>query len=488
MAISKTALLSLAALPATQAFFLVPCWPLSTQRLDPIVTPGEVAPHLHDIVGGNAFAPHMDYNTTQESTCTSCMVSKDKSNYWVPSLFYNNGGSFEPVAQHGSASLYYLNEKTRLGSGEKMEALPVGLRMLAGDPEKRSGSQAFEDQAINYKCLNYKGTPTDSKGFPNQNCPDGLRAEVTFPSCWDGVNLDSADHKSHMAYPSITFEAGGCPSTHPRHLVVVKMEVIFETFNHQFNGQNPFVWSNGDSTGFGFHGDLVMGWDYDILSRAVEECQNTSGRIEDCPVFAGLIPQTKQWLDPKTCEVASMVEETTDGSLSALPGCNPVTGGPGRATKGSCADGVKLKGNWGDYAGKIGGGAGGAVGSAVGAIGSAVSSAVDGINSWVGYGNNGNNNYGAPAPTAAPDAYNAPSVAPAQFYNKPADAPAAPAAPVAPADGNVVTDWVYVTETVTVTGSKPAATGGAGGWNDHAKRGAEEHMRKHRHGHARRSL
>ena len=22
-----------------------------------------------------------------------------------------------------------------------------------------------------------------------------------FPQCWDGVNLDSPDHKSHMAYP-----------------------------------------------------------------------------------------------------------------------------------------------------------------------------------------------------------------------------------------------------------------------------------------------
>ena len=140
MVLSKAALLSLAALPATQAFFLIPCWPLSTQRLDPIVYPGEPASHLHSIVGGKAFAPVMDYNTTQTSECTTCMVSKDKSNYWVASLFHQNGDSFELVPQHGSASLYYLNEKTRLGSGEKMEPLPVGLRMLAGDPEKRSGT------------------------------------------------------------------------------------------------------------------------------------------------------------------------------------------------------------------------------------------------------------------------------------------------------------------------------------------------------------
>ncbi len=33
-------------------------------------------------------------------------------------------------------------------------------------------------------------------------CPAGERAGVrlSFPTCWNGVNLDSADHRSHMAY------------------------------------------------------------------------------------------------------------------------------------------------------------------------------------------------------------------------------------------------------------------------------------------------
>lgn len=464
MAIPKSALLSLAALPATQAFFLVPCWPLSTQRLDPIVTPGEVATHLHDIVGGSAFSPAMDYNTTQTSDCTSCMVNKDKSNYWVPSLFHNNGGSFEIVNQHGSASIYYLNEKTRLGNGEEMKALPVGLRVLAGDPEKRSGSQAFEDQAVNYKCLNYKGTPTDHKGFPNQDCPDGVRAEITFPSCWDGKNLDSEDHKSHMAYPTVTFEAGACPETHPVHLVTVKMEVIFETFNYQVNGNNPFVWSTGDPTGFGFHGDLLMGWDYDVLSRAVEECTNMSGRIEDCPPFAGLIPQTKQWLDPKTCEVDSYVnEDFSSKTLAALPGCNQIQPGPGKATKQQCSDPATLKGDWSDFIGSIGGAAGSAAGAISSAIGGIIPSA-----SGVAGAFGGNSAASPPAPSAAP----------AQFYEKTGGDAAQPA-PV-DANGNVVTDWVYVTETTTVTGEAPASTP----WSDAAKRD----MNKHRHAHARRSF
>jgi hypothetical protein len=31
------------------------------------------------------------------------------------------------------------------------------------------------------------------------------------PNCWDGVNLDSPDHRSHMAYPV----GSRCPATHP---------------------------------------------------------------------------------------------------------------------------------------------------------------------------------------------------------------------------------------------------------------------------------
>ena len=72
--------------------------------------------------------------------------------------------------------------------------------MVAGEPSLRSYNDTLEQNAISFACL---GTNTaETNGFPNIKCPDGLRAQVFFPSCWNGVDLDSADHKSHMAYPS----------------------------------------------------------------------------------------------------------------------------------------------------------------------------------------------------------------------------------------------------------------------------------------------
>lgn len=37
--------------------------------------------------------------------------------------------------------------------------------------------------------------------LPTGPCPQGLRTQIVFPSCWDGKNLDSSDHQSHMSYP-----------------------------------------------------------------------------------------------------------------------------------------------------------------------------------------------------------------------------------------------------------------------------------------------
>jgi hypothetical protein len=53
------------------------------------------------------------------------------------------------------------------------------------------------------------------------------------PICWDGVNVDSADHRSHMAmangpmYPGQFFRA--CPSTHPYLIDSLEVQAAFRT-------------------------------------------------------------------------------------------------------------------------------------------------------------------------------------------------------------------------------------------------------------------
>jgi hypothetical protein len=100
----------------------------------------------------------------------------------------------------------------------KMTAFKPGFRMLAGDPSNKKNNNKA---SICHRCLgNGEGfAPCDSKDtgeLPAKYCPQGIRATIIFPSCWDGVNLDSPDHRSHVAYSN----AGGlgtpnCPKTHP---------------------------------------------------------------------------------------------------------------------------------------------------------------------------------------------------------------------------------------------------------------------------------
>jgi hypothetical protein len=71
--------------------------------------------------------------------------------------------------------------------------------------------------------------------------------------CWDGKNVDSPDHKSHVSYPrSGTFESTGpCPDSHPVRLPQVMYEVMWDTaiFKDLWptNGENPLVYSFGDA-------------------------------------------------------------------------------------------------------------------------------------------------------------------------------------------------------------------------------------------------
>jgi hypothetical protein len=72
--------------------------------------------------------------------------------------------------------------------------------------------------------------------------------------CWNGKDLDSPNHMSHVSYPANgTFESQGpCPASHPVKIPQLMYEVIFETaeFNTKDqwpeDGSQPFVWSFND--------------------------------------------------------------------------------------------------------------------------------------------------------------------------------------------------------------------------------------------------
>ncbi len=149
--------------------------------------------------------------------------------------------------------------------------------MIAGDTKLRSSSLKFPDpptsewtaddmtqtvlakRAIGFNCLHYGLAPEPSlhrhfmpdKAFLDATCPDGVRLELMFPSCWNGKDLDSHDHKSHVAYPSLIV-GGDCPKGFEKRLITLFYETIWAT-NAFKDRQGQFVLANGDPTGESRH-------------------------------------------------------------------------------------------------------------------------------------------------------------------------------------------------------------------------------------------
>ncbi|KAF4502425.1 WSC domain containing protein [Fusarium agapanthi] len=330
------ATLALVASPAS-AFFRLPCSrPITVQRVDPIVNPGKLSARSHTVMGGNGFNFTMDFDIARASTCTTCTTCTTckareyLSNYWIPNLYYRApDGTFEDVPEMGGMLVYYLQRSDpKDPEYEKgLLALPEGFQMLADNPNLRSFKNTLEQRAISYACLGVSGPETHE--IPPHHCPNGLRAQVMFPFCWDGKNLDSPDHKSHMAYPDRS-DSGVCPQSHPKRLVTIFYGVVFQVdqFEDRWHGgSHPFVFSNGDPTGYGLHGDFLNGWDVKVLQKPVNECTDASGVIEKCPVLTLFDDDAING-----CRVPVQVDEKTNGVLKTLPGCNPVMLGPELAT------------------------------------------------------------------------------------------------------------------------------------------------------------
>jgi hypothetical protein len=144
-----------------------------------------------------------------------------------------------------------------------------------------------------------------------------------FPACWDGVNLDSPDHQSHMANTTrgAFREAGPCPASHPVRVPQLAYETMWDTsvFADMWpqDGSQPFVWSFGGTRGYGTHADYAFGWQGDSLQRAM----NDSCMFHGCgsPGVQGVL-KTQTVEEMNACSVESSVDEDVEGWIDELPG------------------------------------------------------------------------------------------------------------------------------------------------------------------------
>jgi len=218
---------------------------------DPIVAPGKPgASHDHSFVGNrstNAFSTA----ETLLAASSSCRRDGDTAAYWMPTLL---AGGLPVAPLH--ATVYY-----RRHTLAEVQPFPLGFRMIAGDA-KATSPQA--KQVTFWSCGALAGIPPSSE-VPT--CPQdrrtSLRLHVRFPNCWNGVHLDTADHKSHMAYA----RRGRCPSSHPVALPAIALIYHYPVFG----GPGVTLTSGGAYSG---HADFFNAWRPDALASLVDGCLN----------------------------------------------------------------------------------------------------------------------------------------------------------------------------------------------------------------------
>jgi hypothetical protein len=219
---------------------------------DPIAFPGQPGrSHNHTYVGNRT----VDAESTPASLRggpSSCYERGDSSAYWTPTLFVGR----DPVRPLVGLA-YYVKRTT-----QPLRQFPQGLKMIAGDAD---ATRPQPTSIVSWGCGRL-GDPLRGTAVPACRGGQVLQFRIDFPNCWNGTNLDSADHKRHMAYAS----GGRCPASHP---VAVPTLMLIFIYPRVPTGARLA------SGRYGGHADFINGWDPEALAPLVAALNSVGDRI-----------------------------------------------------------------------------------------------------------------------------------------------------------------------------------------------------------------
>lgn len=295
---------------------------------DPIVFPGEPGrAHLHSFYGNMA----LDFDTTWESLYaqpqSSCQGNTvNASAYWIPALLapkYTRhpdcdlddprdpdcrradfvpermlDGNGEPawdivpaVVGNDDVAHEVFYYSAGVDDLESIRNIPPGLRMIAGAATTTPDTDPQSAAIVRWHCQLWESSDAEggpwSATIPECQEPDRLRMDIFFPSCWDGMNLDSADHKSHMAYPVTTGRGPtavtACPESHPVPVIRPSYHYAFPVLPIHTDPEtrstrgwriasDDYTVTDDQPGGLSLHGDWFNGWQPEVLQAVLDNC------------------------------------------------------------------------------------------------------------------------------------------------------------------------------------------------------------------------
>ena len=252
------------------------CAPSHNAYDDPIAFPGQLGKsHLHTFYGNTAANGNSTYASLRTSGDSTCNVALNRSAYWIAAMMNGSG----KVVMPDWLAVYY---KRMPSSDPRCHTLaktclplPRGLRYIFGYDMLAPGGSPVN---LGQRWWNCDGPGAVTGHFATiakalKGCPvgDRLGAVVVAPDCWNGRDLDSADHRSHMAYRAYGDDGQPrCPATHPYIIPQFQLGAWWTT------DASASRWSlssdMGKAPGTTLHADWFGAWEDAILERWTAGC------------------------------------------------------------------------------------------------------------------------------------------------------------------------------------------------------------------------
>lgn len=224
-------------------------------QFDPMVFPGQAqAGHMHTFGVNDGISPNTTYTSlrTSGSGCNApASYAVYRSAFWFPSMLDGAGNAVMPDYFNTYYKQLPATDPNCQIRATACVPLPNGLRFVEGwNMTTMTGGPGgyFECWIDDNQSQRVPGTGRTGSiatlvaqgcGKPMANGKYPLLVYQTGgPECWDGKNIDSADHRSHVAYPNraVTGVIGtggnsnyGCPLTHPYLIPMISIRLVFTT-------------------------------------------------------------------------------------------------------------------------------------------------------------------------------------------------------------------------------------------------------------------
>ncbi|PSN61112.1 hypothetical protein BS50DRAFT_578526 [Corynespora cassiicola Philippines] len=233
--------------------------PFMYKNIDPIVFPGQYdKSHLHSFFGSDAVTINTKTSAELQKGCTNAENPNDLSIYWVPTLLYKSGSTWEPVPVSRFSAYYSL------GDNKAEVPIPQDLQMVAGDATAQTADTMPAEANSEWFCEGDDGIPLDGNGFPSSTCSTHLQQLLYFPNCVNEETLETA----YKAGRPGNYKA--CPDG-MKGMPQLRFSIRYDlrkALPDGWSGTAPLQLACGNA--YCSHGDFIMGWTEDAAQNMVE--------------------------------------------------------------------------------------------------------------------------------------------------------------------------------------------------------------------------